>query len=92
MGNLSVIFLIKTQGPKEKYNRHLLSTSFWTRLRFIYKSDFKLQFRIKQAHFREYNFIVCLVNLQDLHVNKHLRLINMQVQFRIKHAGLQNKQ
>ena len=33
-------------------------------LRLIYTSNFKLQFRIKLALFREYNFFVCLVNLQ----------------------------
>jgi hypothetical protein len=27
-------------------------------------SDFKLRFCIKLAHLREYNFFVCLVNLQ----------------------------
>jgi hypothetical protein len=30
----------------------------------IYTSDFKLRFRIKLSHLREYYFFVCLVNLQ----------------------------
>jgi hypothetical protein len=33
-------------------------------LRLIYTSDFKLRFRIKLAHFREYILFVCLANLQ----------------------------
>jgi hypothetical protein len=34
------------------------------RIKAVYTSDFKPRFRIKQSHFRECTFYVCLVNLQ----------------------------
>jgi hypothetical protein len=59
--NLLVIF---EPGHLLKQNTLKMSTKLNFYLRLIYTSDFRLQFCIKLAYLREYNFFVCLVNLQ----------------------------